>query len=445
MNQEKLFACIGDLDDSLLARSEGPVRKKNKAWAVLLPAAACLCLVLGAVLGNPALWQAENPATLPGLESLPTQTQTDATERTEPTESTAQVLPDRDWTAEYNSQHLFVGADRAPIPGYFTRELDAGELAVVLPEKLLDGMYCSGTAGFDGEGRIVQVCLQVTTTLSEYPVRVVLGDDLSCCIKPASDIVSRCGDVEYAMYRGFSVDSVTVLEAYTQIECVLTLEACTQIEGVPMLFAMRAPDSDAQQAQKAFEAVLECFSWYAPGKPNLSLIAPGQIPEWFDLTLGYAEAAQDEAFGPYMLPEIPAGFAEESIRRYKDQNNNYLSSLWTKGLDELSWNIYRYTDADALRVTSVEDKKNYDLSLYPIPRADSVPAELHEIVNDPIFLAEELTAEAVWARAYRVNDAGDSDGWRMAFTVKYGDVLVHVRAKGIDPQWLYAQLKALAE
>jgi len=390
-----------------------------------LPAAACLCLVLGAVLGNPALWQAENPATLPGLEVLPTQTQTYATERTEPT---AQVLPDRSWTAEYNSERLLVASDRAPIPGYFTKELDIGELAVVLPEKILEGMRCSGTAGFDGEGRIVQVRLQVTTTLSEYPVRVVLGDDLSCCIKAASDIVSRCGDVEYAMYRWNSGDGVTEYEARTQIE------------GIPVLFAMLTPDSAAQQAQAAFEAVLECFSWYAPGKPDLSAIAPGQIPEWFNLTLGYAEAAQDEAFGPYMLPEIPTGFAEESIRRYKDQNSDYLSGLWTKGLDELSWSVCRYTDADALRVTSVADKKNYDLSLYPIPRADSVPAELHEIVNDPIFLAEDLTAEAVWARAYRVNDAGDTDGWRMAFTVKYGDILVHVRAKGVDPQWLYAQL-----
>ena len=430
MNQEHLFASIGELDPTLLARSEGTVRKKNKTWAVLLPAAACLCLVLGAVLGNPALWQAENPATLPGLEILPTQTQTYATGWTEPT---SQVLPDRSWTAEYNSERLLVASDRAHIPGYFTKELDAGELASVLPEKTLAGMYCSGTAGFDGEGHIVQVCLQVTTNLSECPVRVVLGDDLSCCIKPVSDKISRCGDVEYAVYRWNSGDGVTEYEARTQIG------------GIPVLFAMLAPDSAAQQAQAMFEAVLECFSWYAPGKPDMDAITADSIPEWFDLELGYLQAVQDAEFGSYMLKAIPNGFAVESIRRYKDQNSDYLSGLWTKGLDELSWSVCRYTDADALRVTSVEDKKNYDLSLYPIPRADSVPAELHEIVDDPIFLAEELTAEAIWARAYRVNDMGDTDGWRMAFTVKYGDFLVHVRTKGVDPQWLYKQLMAIGK
>ena len=88
----------------------------------------------------------------------------------------------------------------------------------------------------------------------------------------------------------------------------------------------------------------------------------------------------------------------------------------------------------------MEDKKNYDLSRYPIPRADSVPDELREIVNDPIFEAEELTLEAVYCRAYKVSDAGDTDGWRMRFSVRFGDVIVSVSAKGVEPEWIYQQL-----
>ena len=110
-------------------------------------------------------------------------------------------------------------------------------------------------------------------------------------------------------------------------------------------------------------------------------------------------------------------------------------------MDTFSWTVSYFTEADATRVTSVADLENYDLSLYPIPRADSVPEELREIVNDPIFLAEELTLDAVYARAYRVSDSGDTDGWRMQFTVRYGDYLISVNAKGIDPQWLYQQLQ----
>ena len=102
-----------------------------------------------------------------------------------------------------------------------------------------------------------------------------------------------------------------------------------------------------------------------------------------------------------------------------------------------------YAEADAHRLTSVEDKENYDLALYPIPRADSVPDELREIVDNPIFDAEELTLEAVYRRAYKVHDAGDTDGWRMEFSVKYGDVVVTVRAKGVTPEWVYQQLMLL--
>jgi len=109
-------------------------------------------------------------------------------------------------------------------------------------------------------------------------------------------------------------------------------------------------------------------------------------------------------------------------------------------MDGLSWVVTPYTEEDVPRLTSVDDKKNYDLSLYPIPRADSVPDELREIVDNPIFSAEELTLEAVYCRAYKVDDAGDTDGWRMIFSVKYGDVIVSVSTKGVEPEWLYQQI-----
>ena len=72
-----------------------------------------------------------------------------------------------------------------------------------------------------------------------------------------------------------------------------------------------------------------------------------------------------------------------------------------------------------------------------------MPDELRDIVDNPIFNAEELTLEAVCCRAYKVNDAGDTDGWRMRFSVKYGDIIVAVNTKGVEPEWLYQQLKSL--
>jgi len=91
----------------------------------------------------------------------------------------------------------------------------------------------------------------------------------------------------------------------------------------------------------------------------------------------------------------------------------------------------------------VADTKNYDMSLYPLPLAQSVPEDLWEIVSDPVFLAEELTLNVVEKRAYTAGEAGDSSNPRMNFSVRFGDYLVTVRAKGVEPKWIFAQLQAI--
>ncbi len=106
---------------------------------------------------------------------------------------------------------------------------------------------------------------------------------------------------------------------------------------------------------------------------------------------------------------------------------------WTKGMGYINWRVSLLEDHDKTRITSVADKKHYDLSLYPIPRADSVPDDLREIVDNPIFLSEELTLEVVQTRAYEISDAGDEPGHRMRFSVLYGDILVEISAKGVSP------------
>lgn len=159
--------------------------------------------------------------------------------------------------------------------------------------------------------------------------------------------------------------------------------------------------------------------------------------------LTFAEAKNDIDFGAYMPQAIPDNFVKETIYRYTDEYNDYLSGLWYKNYDEFRWRIHYFEDEDYSRVTSVEDTRNYDLSLYPIPRTDSVPEELREIVDNPIFDISELTLEAVCTRAYSVNDSGDTNELRMHFSVHYGNIIVEVSSKGINPEWLYSQLKAL--
>ncbi len=155
--------------------------------------------------------------------------------------------------------------------------------------------------------------------------------------------------------------------------------------------------------------------------------------------------AQAQALAPHgaYLPDSPAGFQLESATY--DQGADCLTLLWTKPgvYDELRWSVSPYDASLAPRLTAVADLEQYDLSLYPIPRADSVPEELREVVDHPIFQKEELCQEAVQRRAYTVEDAGDSQGPRMSFGVRYGDMVVELSAKGVDPGWVYAQLASL--
>mgnify|MGYP001182355391 FL=1 len=159
--------------------------------------------------------------------------------------------------------------------------------------------------------------------------------------------------------------------------------------------------------------------------------------------LGLDEARADADFGAYLPKSVPSGFAFESAVRFTDNERDFLRVLWTRGMDEILWSVSRLEEKDKARITSVADRENYDLALYPAPRAGSVPEELREIVDDPIFRIEDLTLDAVKARSVEVADAGDIPSPRMSFSVLYGDILVKLNVKGASPEEIYDILKGI--
>lgn len=144
-----------------------------------------------------------------------------------------------------------------------------------------------------------------------------------------------------------------------------------------------------------------------------------------------------ELAGDLLPSEAPEGLTFTRADRLEVS----CAALWSNETDSLSWSIHGLRD-NADRITSVEDKENYDLSLYTRPHHESVPEELQAIVSGPIFRAEELTQEAVNARAEESTEPGDS-GIRMNFSVLYGETVVSISSKGVSPTWLYEQLAAL--
>lgn len=156
--------------------------------------------------------------------------------------------------------------------------------------------------------------------------------------------------------------------------------------------------------------------------------------------LSLDEARADADFGAYLPKTVPSGFAFESATRYVDEKSNHLTALWFKGMRMIHWSVSKLDVEDKARITSVSDTKNYDLALYPIPHAESVPEDLREIVDDPIFIIDDLTLDAVKARAYEVQDAGDISGPRMSFSVLYGDTLIKLYVKGASPESVFDML-----
>lgn len=419
MSKDRVIDSLGRIDDDMIQSVEAlRQKKKQDTWKKWSAMAACFCLLATAVAVVPYLFS----------ESTPLPPDISQSERPEHTKG---PLPP--WTIHFNETSSMLVANRAMIKGVFTEPLNDVELAALMPGMSYEYMSSSGHARFDDKGHLLDITIQVTTTLPESPVTVGLADywfgfDF---VLPGEELVSICNGVKYKAYQ-------------YELDNTITLSARAKLGDIYLGFAMDTTKAQLEQAKADFKGVLECFAYYEEGHPDLSFIVPEEIPELMEQVFTtLSEARTEPDFGRYLPFDLPAGFGEATIYRFKFQNSNFLSALWSKGLDDLAWVVEPYTEENAHRLTSVQNKESYDLSLYPIPRADSVPDELREVVDNPIFEAEELTLDAVYSRAYKVNDAGDMDGWRMRFSVKYGDVIVSVSTKGVDPEWLYHQLVSL--
>ena len=428
MRKEDFAEVLGDINEKHIIEARAGRKAKKPVWIKWGAMAACFCLLIAAMIAVPNLFPGTTP-TLPDNNDFPVH---DSSVQTNPNQSEGQHTETvrTPWTLHFNEVSSMIAANRPYYKGTFTEDLTDVELAALLPSVDLS---CSGYAMFDNYGNLLEVVMQAATTLPESPVTIALADYYFGFdyVLSGGETVSLCNGLEYRAYQYESGNTVE-------------LSAYTIINDIYFAFAMNVPQDDLEQAKEEFQRVLECFAYYEAGKPDLSNIVPEEIPELTEQTFDtLVEARAESDFGRYLPSEIPAGFGDASIYRFKFQDSNFLTAMWSRGMDDLSWVITPYTEEDAHRITSVDDKKNYDLSLYPIPRADSVPDKLREIVDNPIFEAEELTLEAVYCRAYKVNDAGDTDGWRMKFSVKYGDVIVSVSTKGIEPEWLYQQLMTL--
>ena len=180
------------------------------------------------------------------------------------------------------------------------------------------------------------------------------------------------------------------------------------------------------------------------GAADLTVLANPVIPELRHDSLTLNEARLDPDFGLFIPSSVPNGFVFESSYRVIDQRQNNLFVHWGKQNSYIEILVSEPTEFDREHIVSVSEREKYDMTLYTIPLADSVPGELWDYVDHPVFLADEFSLEVIQARAYWVDtDRGDVPAWRMSFSVLYGDNLVRISVKGATSEQVWEMLAGL--
>lgn len=412
------------LHEKIMLRTE----TRPKRWSITIKrytaAFACLAVVLLGVFTIPKLTQ-HNVTPTPGNNPSVL----------EP--STITPTPDSSskYTLYFNKADSQSAADIA-IRGHFWQELTDEELKAIFP-RLIETHIVTGTANFQSDesrASLFNIDAQAVSSagLKTYiqlaPGEVVLDYGFDAETK-ASDVFGTAVTAGYFETKPNSKGLRNVIYFAT-----------FKLSDVAYYVELASTEAEKEVVKNEISEIIGLL--IKGGAADLDVFNP-VIPELRNDSLSLAEARADADFGMYIPETLPKGFGFENANRFINQERNTLSVNWTKGMSYISWKVSLLKDNDKTRITHITDTKNYDLALYPIPRADSVPDELREIVDNPIFLIDELILDAVRARSYEVSDSGDEQGPRMQFSVLYQDVLVELSVKGVSPEVMFDILQQI--
>ncbi len=121
--------------------------------------------------------------------------------------------------------------------------------------------------------------------------------------------------------------------------------------------------------------------------------------------------------------------------------DSYALSVWFLNQDytkELRVSVYDYTEEQSVRLVDLEKPETFDLRLYEIPYADSIPEEYFDTTQNPLFRAEEITRQVLEARLLPSDEPGDEKQYYGHLGVLYPDgVVVEYGSTNVSPEELY--------
>jgi hypothetical protein len=412
------------LHEKIMSRTEA----RPKRWPIMIKrytaVSACLAIVLLGVFTTSQLMQ-NNVTPVPD----------DRHSVIEPGSKTPTPSVLDKYTLDFNRVDEQVAKD-IHISGHFWQELTSNEIKAVFPA-LVNTHTIKATANFQSDKS------DATLFNIDANAKSVSGLETYIQIAPGEIVLDYVFDSET---KSSDVHGTAVTAGYFETKPNskglknIIYFATFKLSDVAYYVELGGAEAEKEALKNEISKLIGLL--IEGGAADLDVFHP-VVPELREDRLSLDEARADIDFGAYLPRILPDGFVFEDALRYINQVQNALYVNWTKGMGYINWRVSLLDDNDKTRITSVADTKNYDLALYPIPRADSVPDELREIVDNPIFLIDELTLDAVRARSYEVSDSGDEQGHRMRFSVLYGDTLVELNVKGATPEAVFEILQQI--
>ena len=169
-----------------------------------------------------------------------------------------------------------------------------------------------------------------------------------------------------------------------------------------------------------------------------------EAPEAGIRGLTYAEALADPDFGGCFPRELVEGFAVREAHRGADSLFiSFEQAVGNADYRELVLSASRAEPGDGERTVDIDAVESYDVHLYEIPWADSVPEKYMETFDHPLFRAEDLSPQVLARRVYDHRELGD-EHVAADFSVLCKDgVTIRVMARNIDALALFDLLQSL--
>lgn len=167
-----------------------------------------------------------------------------------------------------------------------------------------------------------------------------------------------------------------------------------------------------------------------------------------------AQAMTYEVVGDCLPTVWPSGGEITRVYGNDIEGGETVTMGWTyvNGWDTFLLSVDNLGDTlpDAVEDCLVDQTKpeTYDVRLYEIPYADTVPEEYLQVFTDPVFRADDFDGDCVEARMASFSDAGDTDTPRGNFRVLYRSganyVLVRFNGRG-DADEILTMLESVGE